>query len=866
MSVHQYVLHNKSKRYCQVWYEPGRPVLREELDNAQTIAGEFVQDFIASLVGRGFYQGAFKVVQAASGNRVNNFAVQAGIGWSALGWHLYFDVEQNYTAQPDWTTPTALTTPVSDRTDKVYLDVWREEIDSSVDSGILHPNIGIETAHRIKTFIRIRVSEGAAIPAAPGGHEYIPLATLNRLTGNSEVLSAMIVDDRTRVPEQLSAKVVVDALGDVLGLDAASVQNMLPSTNTGDTGNDKFWSIDAVRNYVASYVQGLDPQESVLDFWDASSGLPPTPVAGDRYICSVSGNGWVIHSIYTYTGSVWSAGVPNKGWATFVENLTQRWVFNGTVWVKDAALESHGDLQNILGADETDTDATKNKHVSNAQLKVFNDHKNNMSNPHGITALQILPAVAGNGLKYLRVKSDETGFEYATAGGSGEAVKYPFIAAGSKAANQIDYVAGDFDSPDESLGMTQFCPMLSNSTAVSRLYVGTKAWVGNAVGAACSWVNYATGTAGAVRFACPSGETWSSFAIAATNGLKTIKLPKTATNDELGGVINFWYEKSIWETWFKGRGEDCIVTLDGSVYRGSILAENCVILGNGSVPFVDEGANKKVVIPYSKHNIVFDSVPKVLTARRDRGFFYEVYPADVRMRDNLLLHTKCENRLSIMRPARGPLMSVTGSLTFPTGRFGLGVQCAASNYFSLADAVTELQLNDYGMLEFWAYFPDTMPAVGNYYFFGMTVSAFTLWLEIDSGGNFIFHLTRGSLVWGQGTPQTYSAGWHHIAVAWTKDPVPSLYISGNRCVAVAYDGVVWDSEAGTSLETLSNGVLRFGVDNSGGNAFPGPIDNIRVRAGYRNTFVDRLSESPTVEQDVEIVMPNDNELHGLILG
>ena len=30
-----------------------------------------------------------------------------------------------------------------------------------------------------------------------------------------------------------------------------------------------------------------------------------------------------------------------------------------------------------------------------------------------------LPPIAGNGLKYLRVKSDETGYEYATAGGGG---------------------------------------------------------------------------------------------------------------------------------------------------------------------------------------------------------------------------------------------------------------------------------------------------------------------------------------------------------------------------------------------------------------------------------------------------------------
>jgi hypothetical protein len=52
----------------------------------------------------------------------------------------------------------------------------------------------------------------------------------------------------------------------------------------------------------------------------------------------------------------------------------------------DIITRAHADLQLILGLDPTSTDTTKNKHVSNAQGKKWEDHVDASTNVHGIGA------------------------------------------------------------------------------------------------------------------------------------------------------------------------------------------------------------------------------------------------------------------------------------------------------------------------------------------------------------------------------------------------------------------------------------------------------------------------------------------------
>lgn len=101
--------------------------------------------------------------------------------------------------------------------------------------------------------------------------------------------------------------------------------------------------------YVDNFVAGLSWQESVIDFWDASAGLPVGPVLDDRYICSVAGTGWVKDNIYQYNGATWDVTVVSAGFAAYVDNLGSAYVHNGTDWVIFASLFSHNALGGLQG-------------------------------------------------------------------------------------------------------------------------------------------------------------------------------------------------------------------------------------------------------------------------------------------------------------------------------------------------------------------------------------------------------------------------------------------------------------------------------------------------------------------------------------
>lgn len=77
-------------------------------------------------------------------------------------------------------------------------------------------------------------------------------------------------------------------------------------------------------------------------FHDASVSLPLSPVNGDRYICSVAGNGWVKNSLYLYNGTTWTSGIPSTNRTCFVVSENKTYTFDGTDWVLADATEGSG--------------------------------------------------------------------------------------------------------------------------------------------------------------------------------------------------------------------------------------------------------------------------------------------------------------------------------------------------------------------------------------------------------------------------------------------------------------------------------------------------------------------------------------------
>jgi len=94
------------------------------------------------------------------------------------------------------TSEVALTSPLSDRTDVIYLEWWFEEIDSDTDPDLLLNGASPETATRLKLMSEVNVAAGTAIPVLDEGHSFFILAKLNRLSGDTFVSESQIEDWR----------------------------------------------------------------------------------------------------------------------------------------------------------------------------------------------------------------------------------------------------------------------------------------------------------------------------------------------------------------------------------------------------------------------------------------------------------------------------------------------------------------------------------------------------------------------------------------------------------------------------------------------------------------------------------------------
>jgi len=98
-----------------------------------------------------------------------------------------------------------------------------------------------------------------------------------------------------------------------------------------------------------SAILELDWQNSVLSQFDPTAALPVGPSTGDRYIATATANGWTDTYIYEWSGTAWTEGIPNEGWATWVEDENKVYVFDGAAWVSIGSTTDHNLLSNLQG-------------------------------------------------------------------------------------------------------------------------------------------------------------------------------------------------------------------------------------------------------------------------------------------------------------------------------------------------------------------------------------------------------------------------------------------------------------------------------------------------------------------------------------
>jgi hypothetical protein len=187
--------YNFDKSYELLLHEQDVELLDDELNTMQLMALARHRKFISTMFGNGSPDAGMQIIGMGT---VNDFTVKAG-NILVDGWLISLAVDTSYLAQP--IGQTGLTTPGVDRTDRVYLDIYLDEVSGVGDNTIIDPSLGVRTSTRLKLNYAIKVAEGTTVPAngLDGQnlfHWYYGLATINRLGANNTITAAMVVDVR----------------------------------------------------------------------------------------------------------------------------------------------------------------------------------------------------------------------------------------------------------------------------------------------------------------------------------------------------------------------------------------------------------------------------------------------------------------------------------------------------------------------------------------------------------------------------------------------------------------------------------------------------------------------------------------------
>jgi len=207
---------DRLKHYVGVRLQQGVPLIDADWNEQEDIRKFELQAFLKWFAGNGVPSGNDGFLIMAAAGTTNNFDIKGGNGTTlgagrilVEGMDAMLESTMRYTSQPLYNNATLaakwgvapiapLTTPGAARVDLVYIDVWEREVDSSEDSNLINPAIGIESCVRMRREWAVRVAQGAAsLPTPPAGHGYYTLARIKRPAGGAAILAEQIADLRT---------------------------------------------------------------------------------------------------------------------------------------------------------------------------------------------------------------------------------------------------------------------------------------------------------------------------------------------------------------------------------------------------------------------------------------------------------------------------------------------------------------------------------------------------------------------------------------------------------------------------------------------------------------------------------------------
>lgn len=280
--------YDDAKSYVMLLKEQGTYILDDDFNFLQLAHLAQFRKFVKAIIGDVSPDNGFNV---AGTGATNDFTIKAG-NILTDGWLVNVAADTAYSAQ--LVAQSGLTTPVANRTDLVYLDVWTDEINSTQDAVILDPTLQVRTSTRLKLFWAVKVAEGAAIPA--GGldannlyHWRLQIAQINRLAGNATITAAMVIDMRAGLPNKKPRTLVT---GTTL-LTTETTVYLNPADGATETFHlPTYVSIPTAKQY---RLKNVGAGTAIIDTTDATTIdniANVTLIPGDKCTVDADGTNW----------------------------------------------------------------------------------------------------------------------------------------------------------------------------------------------------------------------------------------------------------------------------------------------------------------------------------------------------------------------------------------------------------------------------------------------------------------------------------------------------------------------------------------------------------------------------------------------
>lgn len=279
----------EGKRYETVLFQENTHPGDFEMVEFQDYQNREREALVQNLIVDGFFGDSFKIVGSGLSNAVN---VTSGTGGYSLGRRLILPDELHPLVAGQYVYNMAIATPATNRTDLVYLDIFIETVNATMDPDIQDPVLG-PSALRERVRYNFGVSQNVTsttVPTLPVGHVGLPLALITRRASDPAINADDVVDVRplASLNPQFKAKnvIVVSPAGGDFNDPAAAIASLAGLTSAANPYTilvmPGVYTITAPLAFNDPYVSlvGVDPETCTIQ--GSFSGLSTARVNADH--------------------------------------------------------------------------------------------------------------------------------------------------------------------------------------------------------------------------------------------------------------------------------------------------------------------------------------------------------------------------------------------------------------------------------------------------------------------------------------------------------------------------------------------------------------------------------------------------------